>query len=143
MKKLLFAIVLSCSILSLTAQTELKSVNFTSGSLSNILVEAADRDKLVFVDVYTTWCGPCKFMTSNVFTNAAVVNYMNSTFINAKYDAEQGEGLVVARKYDVDRYPTFLILSQSGELLGRMTGAAPATVFLSRLKKMIKQIEQR
>ena len=78
--------------------------------LSEVLAQAGKANKYAFVDVYATWCGPCKYMTSQVFPQAAAGDYFNKTFVNAKYDAEKGEGVTVAKTYRVTAYPTFLIL---------------------------------
>lgn len=61
-------------------------------------------------------------MTSQVFPQAAAGDYFNKTFVNAKYDAEKGEGVTVAKTYRVTAYPTFLILNSKGEEVGRLLG---------------------
>jgi len=68
------------------------------------------ENKLVFVDCFTTWCGPCKYMDANVFTNDSVADYFNDNFINVKLDMEKGEGEVFAGRYRVRSYPTYMFL---------------------------------
>ena len=43
---------------------------------------AKAQNKLIFIDAYTTWCGPCKLMAKTVFTEKEVGDFYNSNFIN-------------------------------------------------------------
>jgi thiol-disulfide isomerase/thioredoxin len=101
-------------------------IQFEEGSWSDILSKAKKENKIVFVDAYTTWCGPCKWMAANAFPDKAVGDYFNSTFINAKIDMEKGEGIEIARKYAVRAYPTLLFVNGDGELVHRAIGARDA-----------------
>ncbi|MCD7963811.1 MAG: thioredoxin family protein [Rikenellaceae bacterium] len=99
--------------------------------------QAAKEDKLIFVDIYTTWCGPCKTMSEKIFPQKEVGDYFNSNFINVKFDAERGEGIQVAKNYNVTAYPTFLILDKEGKEVGRVVGAkTPAEVFIKDVEKV-------
>lgn len=75
---------------------------------------AEKEKKMIFIDFYTTWCGPCKMMSSEVFTQDQVGEYFNRTFVNLKVDAEKGEGVELAKKYQVKAYPTFVVLRADG-----------------------------
>lgn len=103
-----------------------RSIEFEStGTFSEILAKAKAENKLVFIDAYTTWCGPCKWMSKNIFTNDTVADYFNSNFVNAKIDMEKGEGIEIAKKYDVRCYPNLLFVDGDGNLVHRSAGAAP------------------
>lgn len=95
---------------------------FEIGNLNSILDKATKENKLIFIDAYTTWCGPCKKMAKEVFTKDTVANYFNSTFINYKLDMEKGEGIEFAAKYDVNCYPNFLIIDGKGNIIHRGAG---------------------
>ena len=71
---------------------------------------------MVFVDCYTTWCGPCKYMTSNVFPQETVGDYFNPNFICLKIDMEKGEGPELVKRYGIRAFPTFLILRPDGSV---------------------------
>lgn len=105
-------------------------IQFTKGSWAEILAEAKAADKIVFVDAYTTWCGPCKWMAANSFPDKAVGDFYNSTFINAKIDMEKGEGIDIAKKYQIRAYPTLLFIDGDGELVHRAVGAVDAAGLL-------------
>ncbi len=140
MKKVLVftALLLICS-LAFGQGNKQEGIVFTKGSLSQVLAKAKAENKLVFVDVYASWCGPCKRMAADIFPQKKVGDYFNATFVNAKFDAEQGEGITVARTYKVDRYPTFLILDGDGVLKGTLIGGSPADDFIARIKKLVEK----
>lgn len=118
-----------------------EGIKFETGSLKATLAKAKAENKLVFVDVYATWCGPCKRMASEVFTQKKVGDYFNQTFINAKIDAEKGEGIEVAKKYGVKAYPTFLLLNGDGVKVGEMIGGSPADDFIKEFQKLKSNVK--
>ncbi|MXY56458.1 MAG: DUF255 domain-containing protein, partial [Gammaproteobacteria bacterium] len=63
-------------------------IEFFDGSWDDAFAAAEENGQLVFVDVYTEWCGPCKLMDANVFPKDAVGEYFNARFVNIKLDAE-------------------------------------------------------
>ena len=99
--------------------------NFTAAS-----AKAKAENKLIFVDAYTTWCGPCKMMAKNVFTDKAVGDYYNEYFVNVKIDMEKGEGPELAKKWEIMGYPTLIFINASGEVIHRSMGARPSEDFV-------------
>lgn len=90
-------------------------------SFKDLLATAKKEKRLLFVDAYTTWCGPCKLMAKNVFPQENVGDFYNANFINSKIDMEKGEGIEIAKKYNVRAYPTYLFINGDGELIHRVT----------------------
>jgi thiol-disulfide isomerase/thioredoxin len=105
-------------------------ISFEQGTWKEVLAKARQEDKPVFVDVYTTWCGPCRWMDQNTFLDSAVSRKYNSEFICYKLDAEKGEGIEVAKNYNVGSYPTYLFVNQDGILFFRNGSSQPAEKFL-------------
>lgn len=99
-----------------------EGIEFKHISFEEALEEAKRENKLVFVDFYTVWCGPCKMMSANVFTNKDVGALYNEKFINIKLDAEK-EGRAAARKFGVSVYPSLLFITPEGEMAYKSTGA--------------------
>lgn len=99
--------------------------NFQDLSLDQALEKAKAENKLVFMDCYTSWCGPCKMMTEKILPLEEVGEYMNSRFVCIKMDMEKGEGPKLAQKYQVSAYPTFLVLKTDGSVMHRVVGGAP------------------
>jgi thiol-disulfide isomerase/thioredoxin len=102
-----------------------RSIEFeTKLSFSELVQKAKNENKLLFIDAYTTWCGPCKWMAKNMFTKNEIADYYNLNFINAKFDMEKGEGIELAKKFQVLCYPNLLFIDGNGELVHRTGGAA-------------------
>lgn len=139
MKKLLLMCALFISI-GCTAQ-ELNGIRFETGDFASLLTKAKEQDRLIFIDIYAEWCGPCQFMAANIFTQQEVGNYFNPRFINAKFDAEKGEGIMLARRYGVTGYPTFLLIDSNGILKGKLVGGSPAEDFIRKINKLVEAID--
>lgn len=87
-----------------------------------VLEYAKSQDKLIFVDCYTKWCGPCKTMDKYVFPTKEMGKFMNTRFICAKIDMETTDGKILNKQFKVSSYPTFLILTPDGKVLERFSG---------------------
>lgn len=127
MKKFCISLFLFLSLAPLVAQ----EMNFEQGSWTEIRTKAREQNKLIFLDAYTTWCGPCKSMAKNIFTDTGVAAYYNSNFINAKIDMEKGEGPEIAGKYNVNCYPNLLYIDGNGNLIHRSAGYKNAEEFIA------------
>ncbi|MFD1141381.1 thioredoxin fold domain-containing protein [Larkinella insperata] len=137
MKKLVLAIVFSLAF-SVTYADETTGVKFFTGSWKEVLAEAQRQNKPVFVDIYTTWCGPCKKMSKEAFPDAKVGDKFNAHFVSYKIDAEKGEGIELARKFRVTAYPTSLFVSTKGDLIYRAIGYGGIDGLLAEADKAIE-----
>ena len=119
-----FYLSLICLIVSVLAinQTFSQGINFRQDDWQNVLVQAKAQKKLIFVDIYTAWCGPCKEMDKKTFTEASVGDKFNARFINYKVDAEKGFGITLAKRYNVTSYPTCLFVDPSENLIYKQEG---------------------
>lgn len=95
---------------------------FFNGTYAQALAEAKRQNKYLFVDCYTTWCGPCKAMTNNVFPTPEAAAFYNRHYVNYKVDMEKGEGPALSKKFGVRAYPTMVFLKPSGELAHKIVG---------------------
>ena len=93
-----------------------------------IVEKAKAENKLIFVDCYTDWCGPCKMLDANVFTQDAVADFFNENFVNSKFEMQKDEhGPILSDTYFVGAYPTMLFIDPvTEELVHRLTGAGTA-----------------
>ena len=111
-----------------------QGVNFEHISLEQAQKLAEKQNKFVFIDCYTTWCGPCKMMAKSVFPTKKMGDYLNPKYVCLKFEVSSGVGRTIADKYKVKSYPTFLILSPEGELVAKVSGGAPADPFISMVE---------
>ena len=105
-------------------------IHFDKASWEDILEKAKTENKSIFLDLSTPWCGYCKRMKANVFTDSEVGSYYNANFINVSLDAEKGDGKALAKKYGVNGYPTFVFLNPDGSLSQQESGYHKASKFL-------------
>lgn len=115
-----FSLLLCLGVTRLAAQS---GIRFQHGTLQEGLAQAAREDKLVFVDAYAEWCGPCKWMASTSFPDASVGAFFNKKFVSMKIDMEKGEGPAISQRYGVRAYPTLLFLNSEGDTLKVAVGA--------------------
>lgn len=99
-----------------------QGITFNKKDWETVLKESKKTQKPIFLDAYTTWCGPCKKMDKRVFKNQTVGEFYNTNFINIKMDMEKGIGIQLAKKYRIRAYPTFLYLDEKGEILHKVAG---------------------
>jgi thioredoxin-related protein len=125
-------------VLAVFAITAGAQTNFNEGkTFQQILAQATAEGKPVFVDCYTSWCGPCKQMATKVFPQKEAGDYFNSKFVCWKVDMEKGEGPELAKKYEVAAYPTFLILNADGTLRATQVGSAPLDKFIKTIDGLL------
>ena len=129
MKKIVFFLFAILGIATVSAQNGIRFEN-DSVSFDKILQKAKNENKIIFIDCYTTWCGPCKWMDKNVFTNDSVGDFFNSHFICAKIDMEKGGGPEIAKLYEVRCYPTYIFLNGDGKLLHRKSSSYSVQEFI-------------
>ncbi|MDA3818623.1 MAG: thioredoxin family protein [Prolixibacteraceae bacterium] len=101
---------------------EAKGISFHQGTWNEALVLAKKENKLIFLDISASWCPPCKMLKANTFPNAEVGSLYNSRFINVALDGEKGEGISLARNYQVTAYPTLLFINGDGKVVKKTMG---------------------
>lgn len=99
------------------------------------VAQAKAEKKMVFLDCYTSWCGPCKMMARDIFPQKKVGDFMNPKFICIKIDMEKGEGPSLTQKFQVSAFPTFIIFNSDAQEIGRFLGGSDADGFIDRVKK--------
>lgn len=114
-------------------------IQFKKESWNDVLKQAKKENKLIFLDIYATWCGPCKRLKSNTFSNEEVGKLYNQKFINVALDGEKGEGLTLAQKYGVRSYPTLLFLDGNGNIVVRTGGYRNSDEFIELGKTVAKK----
>ncbi len=158
MKKILF-FALSISLLSFACSTSKKTTvvtkniepevevdevtttavwNFNLNSksgLEEILAKAKAEKKLIFIDAYATWCGPCKLMDKSVFTHSPTADFFNKNFVSYKVNIEKDNGPTLQLLYDVTALPGLLFLDAKGNLLVKEQNS----VSITQLQKLAER----
>lgn len=104
-----------------------------------MLAKAALEDKLIFVDIYADWCGPCKAMESQVFTASIVSEYFNENFISVKWLEKKP---AIKKRLDslrIQSLPTYLFLHENGEIVHRINGFQSAKKLRQEADFALKQ----
>lgn len=114
-----------------------QGIEFEHGTWKEVLEKAKLTSKPIFIDVYTSWCGPCKKMSKEIFPLAEVGKVFNANFVCYQIDAEKGEGIKIAKKYEITSYPTYLFIKADGTLFSRSVGSMEAEKFIAVSKTAI------
>lgn len=137
--KLLFS-----TIIALIAGTALSAqgIEFFHGTWEEALAEAEKQEKIIFVDAYAVWCGPCKRMAKEVFTDEKVGDFHNKNFINMKLDMEKAESTSFRRNHSVSAYPTLFYIDYTGKLIMQVKGARQAQDLINLGKEALSKIDR-
>ncbi len=108
-------------------------IQFVSISFDDALKLAAKENKLIFMDCFTTWCGPCKWLDANTFKDEKLAAYFNQNFVNLKVDMEKGEGIALREKMNVTAFPTMFLLDAQGNVITRIVGALDAKALMDKV----------
>lgn len=119
MKKLLITLSLFIAIQAVAQD----GIRFEHCSWADVKAKALKENKLIFADFYTQWCGPCLAMAEDVFVLESVGNLYNANFVNVKIDTENGEGVELAKKYQISSYPTFVFIDPKTEEAVHVSGS--------------------
>ena len=102
-----------------------------------VMEKAKKENKLIFVDCYTDWCGPCERLAREVFPQKAMGDYMNPKFVCVKYDTDKGEGKKFEDLYqsEIPAFPTLLIIDAEGKVVHRLVGFQPMESLINSIQR--------
>lgn len=132
MKRILLLFLLLLGAVGAEAQ-----VRFMTRSTDGVRRQAVEQNKLVFIDLFATWCPPCQMMEREVFSRSDVGAFMEQHFVCAKYDIDKTTGRELLKRYGNRRVPLYLIFNTGGELLGRIHGATDPERFMAEVKRIL------
>lgn len=138
----IFLFALLCTFLALpTMAQEGKGIQFFKGTFAQALAKAKSEGKPLFVDFYAVWCGPCKKMEKQIFTQPEVGEYFNKHFVAVQLDAEKPENVDVAKTYKVEAFPTLGIFDGEGKALSINVGYMNAQELLAMAKTAVGEVK--
>lgn len=120
-----------------TALFSQDGIKFGKQSFAKTLEQAKKENKLIFLDAFASWCGPCKLLDKNVFPKKEVGDYFNANFLNLHIDMEKGEGIEIAKKYSIYSYPTLLFIDGDGKVVYKAAGYMSPQELISIAKEAV------
>ena len=125
-------LLLSATMVSgLRAQEPAEGIRFFAGTWKEALEKSVKENKMIFLDGYTQWCGPCKVLAKDIFPKKEVGDFYNEHFINVSIDMEKGVGNEIRKQFGINMYPALLYLKPGGYKLGAETGAKDVPTMIS------------
>ncbi len=112
---------------------------YNAHDLDKVKTEILKSKKLIFIDFYADWCGPCKFMDKNVFVEKRVIDMLNTEFVSIKVNVDLPESRSICTQYRVDSYPTYIIIDSRGIVKIRLEGATPINNLLEEMDLALKR----
>ena len=138
----IFLFALLCTVLALPAMAqEGKGIQFFKGTFAQALAKAKSEGKPLFVDFYAVWCGPCKKMEKQIFTQPEVGEYFNKHFVAVQLDAEKPENVDAAKTYKVEAFPTLGIFDGEGKALSINVGYMNAQELMAMAKTAVGEVK--
>jgi thiol-disulfide isomerase/thioredoxin len=126
----------------ITSLISAQGIEFFHGTFQEALAKAKTEEKVLFIDAFTKWCGPCKKMSKFVFTEEKVGSYFNKNFINLKLDMEEQDGLKFGKKYPVTAYPTLIFMDGDGKVIKKVKGAQQPDGLINIGKQALQGFDQ-
>ena len=133
--KIFFLILIFASCLAFAQEEGSSGIQFFKGSFDEAKAKAQAEGKLIFVDAYAVWCGPCKRMSNNVFPLEEVGKVYNEFYVSLKIDMEKPMGTAFGKNYPVQAYPTLFYLDADGNVLEKIVGGRSVEDFITLGKK--------
>lgn len=145
LKYILVPIVTLVLSLQIKAQDQIKWLKFEEAIAAN-----EQNPKMILVDVYTDWCGWCKKMDKETFTDSNVIAYINQNFYAVKINAEDTQRTFefmgksyteaqMAASMRVRSYPNFVVIEPKLQNIAQLPGYRPAKDFLAGLNDLVKK----
>jgi thiol-disulfide isomerase/thioredoxin len=119
-----------------------QGIEFFHGTWEEAVMKAKAEDKLLFVDAFATWCGPCKRMAASTFPDPEVGTLFNTYFISMKIDMEQPMGIEFKRKFPVSSYPTLFFIDDQQQVIQKVVGAKTPPDLIALAEKVLAKYDK-
>lgn len=114
-------------------------IKFSKPGFEKALEVAKEQNKIVFVDFWASWCGPCRSMDAEVLSDPELAKFFNENFINYKIDADSEESILPKINYDVRSLPTYVWVNGNGEMIHIYKGTTTISNFIAQAKMAISK----
>ena len=113
-------------------------IRFYDKSWQEVLNKARAEHKPIFLDIYASWCGPCKMLKRETFPDKDAGEYFNAHFVNTSFDGEVGDGIMLASKFNIEGYPALFVLDENGKVIKTSMGFLNADELIQFGKHALK-----
>lgn len=117
-----------------TQAQDIVTASFFTGSYQDLWQEAKRLKKPIILDFSASWCGPCKKMEQETYSDELIASVISLKYFAYKVDVGTVEGLEISDKFNATQFPTTLFLDYTGKVLGRLKGFYPPEYFIKILE---------
>jgi thioredoxin-related protein len=150
---LVFMLVL---LLPVAVAAQEKGIHFEHAlSWSDVKAKAKAENKYIFMDCFTTWCGPCKYMSTVIFPQGEAGDFFNDKFVNVEVQLDTtakdndrvkswyADAHTIMTQYAINAFPTYLIFAPDGRVLHRIVGGSnTAKMFINAVQEAFDTTKQ-
>ena len=141
----ILAVVGSLTLSSFQDKNETKETSINWVTLDEAQALNKEKPRKIFIDIYTTWCGPCKLMDKKTFADPEIVSYVNENYYAVKLNGEGKEQVSIfgqtyteaelAYSFRVKGYPSLVFINEKLQPYEPVTGFIPAKHFIQMLRQ--------
>ena len=135
----ILAIIAFVGVKVFAGNDESDGIKFFHGNWDAVVAKARAEHKPIFLDIYASWCGPCKMLKRKTFTNDKVGAYFNTHFVNTSFDGEVEDGVMLAEKFHIQGYPTLILIDEKGKVIMYETGYQSPNELLDMVKHSVAE----
>ena len=126
------SLALAALLVAWSHQAHAGSIWKAAPPLADMLNKAAGKDTRLVIKLTTRWCTPCLKLEAEL-TTTAVMTHLGA-YHRLAYDGQSGEGLDIAKRFNVVTFPTLLLIDARARELGRVSGYRSAPALLAELR---------
>jgi thioredoxin-related protein len=132
-----------------------KGVHFEHAlSLAEVKAKAKAENKYIFMDCFTTWCGPCRYMRTTIFPQEEMGNFFNDKFVSVEVQLDTtakdndhvkswyADAHAIMNEYSIRAFPTYLVFASDGRVLHRIVGSSTAKLFIDAVQESFDTTKQ-